>query len=95
MEVITSKEAEKKFGITDEQIDTWEADLAAGKFHGEPHEIIVGRPLMFGEEMKHVGFKEPVRKVAAIDRRAAQLGMKRSDYLRGLVDEDLRTAGIV
>lgn len=43
MEVITSKEAEKKFGITDEQIDAWEVDLAAGKFHEEPHEVIEGR----------------------------------------------------
>lgn len=57
-------------------------------------ETIVGRPLKFGEEMKQVGFKEPLNKIAAIDARAAQLGMKRSDYLRHLVDEDLARAGV-
>ena len=44
--------------------------------------------------MKQVGFKEPLNKIAAIDARAAQLGMKRSDYLRHLVDEDLARAGV-
>lgn len=58
---------------------------------GEP---MVGRPLKFGEKMKQVGFKEPLNKMAAIDARAEQLGMKRSDYLRHLVDEDLARAGV-
>lgn len=44
--------------------------------------------------MRQVGFKEPLRKVNAIDRRANQLGMKRSEYLRYLVDRDLEVAGI-
>lgn len=94
MRVLTAKEAEEKFGITSEQIDKWEEDISKGIFHGEPGEIVIGRPLMFGEEMKQVGFKEPLRKIEAIDKRAKQLGMKRSDYLRHLVDEDLRAAGM-
>ena len=49
---------------------------------------------MFDEEMKQVGFKEPMSKILLIDIRAAQLGMKRSEYLRHLVDEDLKLAGI-
>ena len=49
---------------------------------------------MFGEETRQVGFKEPLGKVEAINKRAKQLGMKRSDYLRHLVDEDLKLAGI-
>jgi hypothetical protein len=44
--------------------------------------------------MRQVGFKEPESVVAAIDARAQQLGMKRSDYLRHLVDADLKAAGI-
>lgn len=55
---------------------------------------MVGRPLKFGETMRQVGFKEPEGKIDAIDRRADQLGMRRSDYLRYLVDEDLRLAGL-
>ena len=54
----------------------------------------MGRPLKFGQEMRQVGFKEPLSKVEAIDRRAAELGMRRSDYLRHLVDADLKLAGL-
>lgn len=85
----------KKFGVTDEQLDAWEKDAAQGIFHGEPRgDVVVGRPLMFGEEMRQVGFKEPVRKIELIDRRARQLGLRRSDYLRFLVEKDLELAGM-
>ena len=83
------------FGVTDEQLDAWEADAANGVFPGEPRgEVVKGRPLKFGEEMRQVGFKEPLRKVKIIDMRAQELGMRRSDYLRHLVDEDLKVAGL-
>ena len=95
MKVMTSKEIEEKYGIAEAEIDAWEKDVCEGVFHGDPRgEIVVGRPLKFGEEMKQVGCKEPLNKIAAIDARAAQLGMKRSDYLRHLVDEDLARAGV-
>ena len=93
MKVMTSEELEREFDITEEQLDSWEKDAAAGILHGEPRgEVIAGRPLLFGEEMRQVGFKEPLRKVDAINRRADDLGMTRSDYLRYLVDEDLKRA---
>ena len=94
---MSADEIKKEFGITPEQLDQWEADAAAGILHGEPSGSVTygpGRPLMFEEEMKLVGFKEPVNKILLIDIRAAQLGMKRSEYLRHLVDEDLKLAGI-
>ena len=97
MTVLTAKEVEEQFGYTSEQLDKMEADATAGIFHGEPSGPVIygpGRPLMFDEEMKQVGFKEPVNKILLIDIRAAQLGMKRSEYLRHLVDEDLKLAGI-
>ena len=101
MEVMSAEEIEKRFGITQEQLDQWEADATAGIFHGEPVGPVYyapgygpGRPLMFDEEMKQVGFKEPVSRIGLIDARAAQLGMKRSEYLRHLVEEDLKIAGI-
>ena len=94
MRVLTSEEVEKELGITNEQIERWEEDISKGILHGEPGEIIVGRPLMFGEEMRQVGFKEPLHVIDAIDKRAKQLGMRRSEYLRHLVDEDLRLAGM-
>ena len=90
----TAAEIERMFGVTSEQLDKWEADATRGVFRGTPGKIEVGRPLMFGQRMRQVGFKEPETKVAAIDKRADQLGMKRSDYLRYLVDSDLEKAGI-
>ena len=95
MKVMSSKEIEEEYGITEKDVDGWEEDILNGVFHGNPRgEIVVGRPLKFGEKMKQVGFKEPLNKIAAIDARAAELGMKRSDYLRHLVDEDLARAGV-
>ncbi|MEG1561917.1 MAG: hypothetical protein RR323_05900 [Raoultibacter sp.] len=90
-----NNETLEKFGVTSEQLDAWEKDAANGIFQGEPRgEVVMGRPLMFGQQMRQVGLKEPVHKVEAIDRRAMQLGMKRSDYLRRLVDEDLKLMGM-
>jgi hypothetical protein len=34
----------------------------------------------------------PPQKLAKVDRRAAELGQDRSGYVRGLIEEDLRTA---
>ena len=95
MTVMSAREIEERFGITADQLDAWEKDASEGILHGEPRgEVVVGRPLLFGEKTRQVGFKEPLGKIAAIDERCAQLGLRRSDYLRRLVDDDLRIAGI-
>jgi len=76
--------------VTEEQLDEWAEACERGEYPGKPTgEIMVGRPLMFGEEMKPVTFKETASKIAAINARAAELDMSRSDYLRFLVDRDL------
>lgn len=93
--VMTSKEVEKRYGLSAELIDSWAGDAENGVFHGNPRKVVRGRPMMFGEETRQVGFKEPLSMVEKIDARAGQLGMKRSDYLRHLVDQDLQAAGIV
>ena len=93
----TPEQLEEMFGVTSEQIKQWDIDASNGILPGEaagPVEYGPGRPLMFDEEMKQVGFKEPPRVIALIDARAAELGMKRSEYLRHLVAEDLKQAGI-
>ena len=80
----------EKFGVTSEQLDRWEEDASKGVLHGEPRgPVVVGRPRMFGDHPRTVGFKESSERVESIDRRAKQLGMRRSDYLRHLVDRDL------
>ena len=87
------EEINKKFGVTEEQLDEWAEACERGEYAGKPTgEIIVGRPLMFGEEMKPVTFKVPVAKVDRIKARAAELDLSRSDFLRMLVDRDLEKA---
>ena len=98
MKVLSAKEIEERFGITGEQLDQWEKDASDDIYHGEPSGPAVtgpGRPMKFGEQMRQVGFKEPLGRVALIDVRAAQLGVKRFDYLRALVENDLAAVGLV
>lgn len=39
----------ERFGVTDEQLDSWEIDTSHGVFHGELRGgVVAGRPLMFG-----------------------------------------------
>ena len=98
MRVLSAEEIEERFGITAEQLDQWEDEASRGVLPGEPSGPVVtgpGRPMMFGEEMRQVGFKEPLSRVALIDARASQLGLKRSDYLRDLVEKDLAASGLV
>ena len=93
MKVLTSGEVEEKFGLSPDLVARMEDDAAHGVLHGEPRsEVVRGRPFMFGEEMRQVGFKEPIQVIDAIDRRASELGMIRSDYLRSLVEADLAMA---
>ncbi len=91
----TAKELEDMFGVTAEQIEEWDEMMVRGEIPGEPvGEVIVGRPLLFGVELKSVGFKETEEKIEAMDKRADSLGMRRSDYLRWLVDQDLKAATV-
>lgn len=81
--------------LTDEMIDRMAEACERGEYPGKPTgEILVGRPLMFGEEMRPVTFKVPIAKAEQIGARAAELHLSRSDYLRMLVDQDLAAAGV-
>lgn len=93
----TAYELEKLFDITPERIDEIDADATEGKLPGKAVSTIIGpgRPPIFDEPMQQVTFKEPGTRVHAIDTRAKQLGMRRSDYLRQLVENDLQCAGLI
>jgi len=89
----TAKEIQSEYKITSDQLDKWEAEAQKGNLPGEPvGEVLIGRPLLFGEALKPIAFKETESRIAAIDARAASLGKSRSDYLRLLVERDLATA---
>lgn len=92
---MTAKEIEKKYGISQEQVEEWAAPWERGELPGEPiGEVIIGRPLKFGEPMQTVTFKDTEKHVSAMDVRAKELGLKRSDYLRQLIANDLAAAGL-
>ena len=94
--VVSGKELEERFGIDSEKLDRLEEDAARGVLHDEPRgEVVRGRPLAFGEKTQQVGFREPMSTIELIDKRAGSLGLKRSDYLRRLVKDDLAAAGMV
>ncbi|MDO4291088.1 MAG: hypothetical protein Q4C41_07680 [Eggerthellaceae bacterium] len=92
----TAQELEAMFGITPEEIAAIDADASKGVLHGHPTKTVTGagRPPLFDEPMQQVTFKEPSDRVRAMDLRAEQLGMRRSDYLRQLVENDLRCVGM-
>mgnify|MGYP006975010511 CR=1 FL=1 len=91
----SAEELEQIFDVTSEQIQQWDEILVHGEIPGKSAgDVIRGRPLKFGEPMKTIVFKEPEGRIAAIDSRAEDLGMRRSDYLRWLIDRDLATAGV-
>ena len=82
-ENMSPKEIEDYFGVTQEQIEEWDDMLVRGEIPGvSVGEVVVGRPLKFGEHLRLVGFKETEQKIERMDKRADSLGMKRSDYLR-------------
>lgn len=94
MNPVTDEELEERFGITSEQLEEYEEIYARGDIPSKPLPIKPrGRPLKFGEHMQLIGFKEPQATVSNMDLRASELGMSRSDYLRHLVEQDLRAAG--
>ena len=63
-----------------------------GEWPGSETRILRGRPLKLGEQLQSVTYKDTVTRVSAMDRRAGDLGMSRSDYLRSLVGKDLAQA---
>ena len=77
-------------GLTEKQLEEIAAPFEDGTWnrdeYGKPG---VGRPTAFGEVMRPVTFKETPSVIAAMDKRAKELGASRSDYLRGLVAKDL------
>lgn len=93
-----TSELEKMFNVTPKELDTWEKNASRGVFDGKSSGKVIygpGRPMLFGESTKQIGFREPESKINIISRRAKTLGLKRSDYLRKLVDEDLRKVGMI
>lgn len=96
VEMETAQELEKAFGITPERIEAIDEDASKGILAGQAISTATGpgRPPLANGPLQQVAFKEPAQTVRAIDERAGQLGLRRSDYLRQLVENDLRCVGL-
>ena len=93
----SAQELEKLFDIDPARIAAIDEDASGGILQGAPGETVTGpgRPPLCSEPLQQVTFKESGSTVRAMDRRAEQLGMRRSDYLRQLVENDLQCAGVL
>ena len=86
-------ELEELFGITRERITELDAMMCAGELPGiQLGPVVMERPQMYDEHTSTVSFKETDSKINLVNQRAERLGMKRSEYLRTLIDRDLTTA---
>ena len=95
---MNGEEMEKMFNVTHEELDEWEANASKGILPGKSAGKVVfgpGRPSMFPEGSQQIGFREPFAKAKLISQRASNLGLRKSEYLRNLVDEDLLKAGLI
>ena len=92
----TAHELETMFSISKERIAEIDDKATRGVLEGDPGKTTTGagRPPLCEEPLQQVSFKEPKSRIDAIDARAAQLGVRRSDYLRQLVENDLRCVGL-
>ena len=93
----SAQELEKMFDIDSARIEEIDEDAAKGVLQGSPGDTVTGpgRPPLFDEPLQQITFKESRTTVRAMDRRADQLGIRRSDYLRQLVENDLQCAGML
>ncbi len=75
VDYLDDSELLRRFGVTNAELDKLEEDATNGIFHGEYGEPIVG------DMMLHAGFTAETCNLPEIDRRAAELGMTREEFL--------------
>lgn len=80
------------YRLTDEDFDKLGEACEQGDYPGTPGEWVVrpqGRPSLCDEELVTIAFKVPLSERSALDSKASSEGKSRSEYLRGLIEEDL------
>lgn len=77
-------EVEKKFGVTEQQLDKMAAPYEAGEWP-EGTTVVLGRPHISDEELVSVTIKLPRSQLEVIDGEAKRLGKSRSAQMRDLL----------
>ena len=85
------KELERLFGLSPDEIERRSAQYESGEWK-DGTTVPMGRPSLYGARMKSITYRDTEQEAALMDKRAASLGMSRSDYLRHLVRQDLASA---
>ena len=75
--------------LSDDQLERIAERFEHGEWPEGETRIVRGRPHLFGEALKSITYKDTASEIAAMDARAASLGLSRSEYLRALVRRDL------
>lgn len=81
------EELNKRFGVTEEQLDAWAEEYESGTWDASAlGEVRRGRPSLADEEVKPVTFRIPESWIVAMDKRAEEKGITRSEFLRDAVE---------
>ena len=72
--------------LTDEDIERECAEYEAGTWKGGLTNYRIGRPRYSDEELGVVTFKAPLSKIAAMERKAREQGVSKSEFLRAALD---------
>jgi len=83
------KELNKKFGVTDDQLDQMAKKYEDGSWDAPLGKVIMGRPSIASEEVRPVTVRIPISKIRAIDKQAEASGSTRSQLLRDAIDRYL------
>ena len=90
------EELNKKFGVTDEQLEQWAAEYENDTWDASSlGKVIMGRPSIANEEVRPITFRLPLSKIAAIDLHARRKGETRSEFLRDAVEDALAKVSIL
>lgn len=68
--------------LTDEEIEREAEQYEAGTWEGHLVNIRIGRPPICDEELGTVTFKAPKSRIAAMERKASEEGVSKSQFMR-------------
>lgn len=87
---MSSEELNKKFGVTDEQLEAWATEYESQDWSSMKFgESTPGRPKLYDEDMEIITIKVPHSRIVAMKKAAEQNGISRSEFIRRAIDHEL------